>query len=104
MGTVKRGLTVLVISFSSGQFIGRTGIQELRFGITSDLFAIFPPPGWPVKRLVREANDVRGLQTLATTVGKRWIRGVVLYTGTEMIPFGENLHGVPLSAFWSAAN
>lgn len=46
-------------------------------------------------------NDVRGLQTLATTAGKQWVRGVVLYTGTEVIPFSANLHGVPLGRLWS---
>jgi predicted AAA+ superfamily ATPase len=47
-------------------------------------------------------NDVRGLQALAATVGKNWLRGVVLYTGTEVIPFSANLHGVPMSRLWSA--
>jgi hypothetical protein len=47
-------------------------------------------------------NDVRGLQGLATAAGKHWVRGVVLYTGTEVIPFSGNLHGVPLSRLWSA--
>lgn len=47
-------------------------------------------------------NDVRGLQALAATVGKNWVRGVVLYTGTEVIPFSANLHGVPISRLWSA--
>lgn len=47
-------------------------------------------------------NDVRGLQALAATVGKNWVRGVVLYTGTEVIPFSANLHGVPMSRLWSA--
>jgi predicted AAA+ superfamily ATPase len=46
-------------------------------------------------------NDVRGLQALATTAGKQWVRGVVLYTGTEVIPFSANLHGVPLGRLWS---
>jgi hypothetical protein len=46
-------------------------------------------------------NDVRGLQVLATAAGKHWGRGVVLYTGTEVIPFSANLHGVPLSRLWS---
>ena len=46
-------------------------------------------------------NDVRGLQALATAAGKHWGRGVVLYTGTEVIPFSANLHGVPLSRLWS---
>jgi predicted AAA+ superfamily ATPase len=47
-------------------------------------------------------NDVRGLQALASAAGKHWVRGVVLYTGTEVIPFSSNLHGVPISWLWSA--
>jgi predicted AAA+ superfamily ATPase len=45
-------------------------------------------------------GDVRGLQAMAASTGKRWVRGVVLYTGTEVIPFGANLHGLPLSHLW----
>lgn len=48
------------------------------------------------------SNDVGGLQALATAVGKNWVRGVVLYTGAEIIPFSANLHGVPISRLWSA--
>ena len=44
------------------------------------------------------SNDVRGLQALATAAGKHWVRGVVLYAGTEVIPFSANLHGVPTRA------
>jgi predicted AAA+ superfamily ATPase len=47
-------------------------------------------------------GDIRGLQYLANASGKRWIRGVVLYTGTEVIPFAGNLHGVPVSLLWAA--
>jgi predicted AAA+ superfamily ATPase len=47
-------------------------------------------------------NDVRGLQALANTSGKQWVRGVVLYGGTEVIPFSANLHGVPITRLWSA--
>lgn len=46
-------------------------------------------------------SDVRGLHAMASAVGKRWIRGVVLYTGTEVIPFAENLHGLPLPLLWA---
>ena len=46
-------------------------------------------------------GDVRGLQAMANAVGKRWVRGVVLYTGTEVIPFAGNLHGLPLSLLWA---
>jgi len=47
------------------------------------------------------SNDVRGLQALADAVGTNWTRGVVLYSGTEVIPFAANLHAVPLSRLWS---
>ena len=47
-------------------------------------------------------GDVRGLQTLANAAGKRWVRGVVLYAGTEIIPFAANLHGLPISHLWAA--
>jgi uncharacterized protein len=46
-------------------------------------------------------SDVRGLQALAGVAGKRWLRGVVLYTGTEIIPFAGNLHGLPLGLLWA---
>jgi len=48
------------------------------------------------------SGDVRGLQAMAKALGKRWIRGVVLYTGTEVIPFAANLHGVPVAHMWAA--
>ena len=46
------------------------------------------------------ANDVRSLQALADMVGKNWLRGVVLYTGTEVVPFSSNIHGIPISRLW----
>jgi len=45
-------------------------------------------------------GDARGLQALAGVAGKRWVRGVVLYTGTAVIPFAGNLHGLPLGLLW----
>ena len=47
-------------------------------------------------------GDIHGLRTLANAAGKRWIRGVVLYTGSEIIPFAGNLHGMPLPLLWRA--
>jgi hypothetical protein len=46
-------------------------------------------------------NDVRGLRALADAAGKLWLRGLVLYTGAEVIPFAASLHGVPISRLWS---
>ena len=44
--------------------------------------------------------DFRGLRALAEATGKKFVRGVVLYTGRETIGFARNLHAVPISALW----
>ena len=46
-------------------------------------------------------SDVRGLQALATAVGKKWVRGVLIYTGATVVPFSANLHGIPIGQLWS---
>jgi len=46
-------------------------------------------------------GDLRGLQALADATRERWIRGIVLYTGTNVIPFAHNLHGMPVSSLWT---
>lgn len=47
-----------------------------------------------------QAKDFRGLRSLAETLGKPFHRGIVLYTGTEVLPFGTQLWAVPISALW----
>lgn len=32
------------------------------------------------------------------------VRGIVLHTGSDIVPIRENVHGVPLSVFWTAAS
>ena len=46
------------------------------------------------------AHDFKGLRVLADSAGRRFHRGVVLYTGTDVVPFGANLHAVPIEALW----
>ncbi len=48
-------------------------------------------------------NDWRGLRALREDAGARFRRGVVLYGGSEVVPFGEDLLAVPLSALWRMA-
>jgi predicted AAA+ superfamily ATPase len=47
-----------------------------------------------------DTRDFRGLRSLAATAGSRFIRGVVLYTGADTLPFGENLWALPVSRLW----
>jgi len=44
--------------------------------------------------------DFKGLKILAEILGARLARGVVLYTGKTITPFGKNLHAMPVSALW----
>jgi predicted AAA+ superfamily ATPase len=45
-------------------------------------------------------DDFRGLRRLADRLGDDFIAGIVLYTGTATLPFGERLRAVPVSALW----
>jgi predicted AAA+ superfamily ATPase len=49
------------------------------------------------------ADDFRGIRLLASKVGDRLRAGLVLYTGTETLPFGAGMHCVPVSALWTPA-
>lgn len=44
------------------------------------------------------AKHFRGLKELKVLLGERFKTGVVLYSGQEVVPFGENLFAVPLSS------
>lgn len=46
------------------------------------------------------AADLKGLRTLATAAGKRFVGGVVLYAGRDVVPFGPALQAVPVSSLW----
>jgi hypothetical protein len=47
-----------------------------------------------------DAHDFRGLKALATAAGERFLRGLVLYTGTDCLPFGTQFQAVPISGLW----
>jgi len=45
-----------------------------------------------------QAADFRGLERLRSIAGDQFRQGVVLYTGTSALPFGDRFAAVPLSA------
>ena len=49
-----------------------------------------------------EYKDFRGLRNLSDEVGKKFIRGVVLYTGDTIVPFSKNLVALPLPVLWTS--
>lgn len=50
-----------------------------------------------------KSEDFKGLRFLAEQTGKKFLRGAVLYSGEDTIPFGPNLHAVPIGALWDGA-
>ncbi|KMP11317.1 hypothetical protein UR09_03725 [Candidatus Nitromaritima sp. SCGC AAA799-A02] len=46
------------------------------------------------------ADSFKGLKVFRNLVGDKFHRGIVLYTGSEIVSFGKNLHAIPVSALW----
>jgi predicted AAA+ superfamily ATPase len=47
-------------------------------------------------------QDFKGLRVLQEVAGEHFQRGIVLYTGSEVIPFGLNLYALPMDHLWSS--
>ncbi|MGC4252403.1 MAG: ATP-binding protein [Sphingobium sp.] len=48
-----------------------------------------------------KSSDFGGLRTLMEACGNRFVCGVVLYDGTDVVPFGDRLAAAPLSSLWN---
>jgi len=47
-----------------------------------------------------KSGDFKGLKYLSNFLGKRFLRGILLYTGDQPVPFGSNLYALPVSTLW----
>lgn len=46
------------------------------------------------------ASDFKGLRSLSDATGAKFHRGIVLYTGRDVVPFGKKLFAVPVESLW----
>ena len=46
-------------------------------------------------------HDLKGLASLRDSLGDHFVRGVIVYTGQEVIPVGDRLFAVPLRMMYS---
>lgn len=44
-----------------------------------------------------DSRDLRAMHECRTSLGRAFVRGIVLYGGAEIIPLGERIHAVPLT-------
>ncbi|MEO8539654.1 MAG: ATP-binding protein [bacterium] len=47
-----------------------------------------------------DRRDTRGLEALRDQLGDRFVRGIVLYTGEEVLPAGPKLTLMPIDSLW----
>ncbi len=47
------------------------------------------------------AMDFKGLKHMQETYKDRFLKGIVLYAGSEGVPFGKNLFAWPISSLWA---
>ena len=45
-------------------------------------------------------NDFKNLELCRTVIGNKFKKGIVLYTGLDLVPFGEKLWAVPVNYLW----
>jgi len=50
-----------------------------------------------------KAHDFKGLKYLSDLLGDRFLRGIVLYTGDQPVPFGSNLYALPVGTLWRSS-
>lgn len=85
----------------------RTTFYHFRTATGSEVDAVLEKPdgsaaGVEVKSgATVGASDFAALQELRDQLGKKFIAGVVLYTGDNLIPFGDKLWLVPLPVLWA---
>lgn len=49
-------------------------------------------------------DDFKGLRALQELAGRRFVQGVVFYTGAEPVPFGPRLWALPMAYLWQRAS
>lgn len=47
-----------------------------------------------------EKRDFRGLEFMREQFGDRFVRGILLHTGEQTLPFGDRLWAMPVDALW----
>lgn len=46
-------------------------------------------------------NDFKHLKLLSQELKSKFVRGIVLYTGDKILPFGKELYAIPVACLWS---
>ena len=47
-----------------------------------------------------DAKDFKSLELCRRTIGDKFKKGIVLYTGNDLVPMGDRLWAVPVNYLW----
>ncbi|MFZ1694793.1 MAG: hypothetical protein WAT74_16460, partial [Flavobacteriales bacterium] len=47
-----------------------------------------------------DRRDFRGLEFIRDNYPDRFVRGVLLYTGEQTLPFGDRIWAMPIDGLW----
>ena len=84
-----------------------TALYHFRTAAGSEVDVVLEKPDGSVAGVEVKASatvggsDFAALQELRDQLGKKFIAGIVLYSGDQMIPFGDKLWLVPLPVLWA---
>lgn len=107
MGTVTECFAGMELVKQISSSRARASLEHLRSATGAEVDFVLSTPGGRVAAVeVKASATVRGddfkhLAKLRDTTAERFVRGVVLYSGHERLPFGERLEAWPLSTLWS---
>jgi len=48
-----------------------------------------------------DPRDFKGMRYLKEKAGKKFLQGIVLYAGHQVVPFGDDLFAVPIECLWN---
>jgi predicted AAA+ superfamily ATPase len=107
LGGLLEGFIVMELQKQSGWSRVRPALFHFRSHDGREVDIVLEEPGGRVVGVEVKASatvgaaDFKGLRLLAEAAGRRFHRGIVLYTGREVVPFGAALHAVPVDAVWA---
>lgn len=105
-GHVLENFVAMELTKQLGWSRRRCGLFHFRTEAGAEVDFVMEDPagevvGVEVKASVSLGRDsMRGLKVLAEVAGPKFVRGILLYAGSSVVPFGERLHALPIGQLW----
>lgn len=106
VGPLVESFVVMELRKQSALAKARPALYHFRTGAGDEVDILLEGPGRKVVGIEVKAgatldtSSFAGLRRLSESLGDRFHRGVVLYGGDAVLPFGPRTHAMPVSALW----